>query len=166
MSAHSRATPAPALLSRSGRVVPAGARELAGKLSALLTQDVAIVERLNNAQRRLMRANERLWSGLAPDTFGLVYDSADAATIGTSELAALMRDDGPDSGAMLAALRNVHWRVHRAFIDYQDACEQRRQLAIEVGEVSQQLTDALGAAGWSTLEAQKANVHELARVAG
>ena len=56
--------------------------------------------------------------------------------------------------------------MHRAFIDYQDACEQRRQLAIEVGEVSQQLTDALGAAGWSTLEAQKANVHELARVAG
>jgi hypothetical protein len=76
-----------------------------------------------------------------------------------------MRDDRPDSNAMLAALQNVHWRVHRAFLDYQDACEQRRRLAIEVGEVSRQLTDALSAAGWSALEAQEANVHELARAA-
>ena len=150
MRPHSCAAPAPALLSGSGRVVPAGARELAGRLSALLTQDVAIVERLNHAQRRLTNANERLWSGLAP---------------GTSEVAALMHDDRPDSNAMLAALQNVHWRVHRAFIDYQDACEQRRRLAIEVGELSQQLTDALGAAGWSAQQAQEANVHELARVA-
>ena len=165
MRPHSCAAPAPALLSGSGRVVPAHARGLAGKLSALLTQDVAIIERLNDAERRLMNANERLWSGLAPDAFGLVYDSADAATIGTSEVAALTRDERPDSNAMLAALQNVHWRVHRAFLDYQDACEQRRRLAIEVGELSRQLTDALRAAGWSALEAHEANVHELARVA-
>jgi hypothetical protein len=163
MRAHSCA--APALLSGNGRVVPAHARELAGRLSALLTQDVAIVERLNDAQRRLMKANERLWSGLAPDAFASSTTAPTPRPSGTSEVAALMRDNGPDSNAMLAAMQNVHWRVHRAFIDYQGAHEQRRRLAIEVGELSQQLTDALRAAGWSALEAQEANVHELARVA-
>lgn len=163
MRPHSCAAPAPALPSGSGRAVPAPARELAGKLSALFTQDVSIVERLNDAQRRLMNANERLWSGLAPDAFGVLYDSADAATIGTSEVAALIHDDRPDSDAMLAALQNVRWTIHRAFCRYQFACEERRQLAVDVGEVSQQLTDALRAAGWSAQEAQQANVHELAR---
>ena len=163
MRPHSCAAPAPALPSGSGPAVPAPARELAGKLSALFTQDVSIVERLNDAQRRLMNANERLWSELAPDAFGVLYDSADAATIGTSEVAALMRDDRPDSDAMLAALQNVRWTIHRAFCRYQFACEERRQLAVDVGEVSQQLTDALRAAGWSAQEAQQANVHELAR---
>lgn len=147
------------------RGVPAHARQLAARLSALFERDVEIVERLNDAQHRLQEANERLWSGLAPDAFGLVYDGAATAAIGTSQVAALMRDDQPDSSAMLAALQNVHWRVHRAFIDYQDACEERRQLAVEVGEFCQQLTDALHAAGWSAQQAQQANVHELARVA-
>ena len=147
------------------RDVPAHARQLAARLSALFERDVEIVERLNDAHHRLADANERLWSGLAPDAFGLIYDDAATAAIGTSQIAALIHDNRPDSGAILAALQNVHWRVHRAFIDYQNACEQRRQLAVEVGELSQQLTDALGAAGWSTQQAQQANVHQLARAA-
>ena len=64
---------------------------------------------------------------------------------------------------MLEALQNVRWTIHRAFCRYQFACEERRQLAVDVGELSQQLTDALRAAGWSAQEAQQANVHELAR---
>ena len=51
----------------------------------------------------------------------------------------------------------------RAFIDYQSGCEQRRQLAVEVGELSQQLTDALCAAGWSSQDARSADVHQLAK---
>ena len=52
------------------RDVPAPARQLAARLSALFERDVEIVERLNDAQHRLQDANERLWSGLAPDAFG------------------------------------------------------------------------------------------------
>ena len=56
----------------------------------------------------------------------------------------------------------VHQQVHRAFCAYQHASEQRRQLAVDVGELSQQLTDALTAAGYHPEHARSANVHELA----
>jgi hypothetical protein len=56
----------------------------------------------------------------------------------------------------------VHHQVHRAFCAYQQASEQRRQLAVDVGELSQQLTDALTAAGYHREHARSANVHELA----
>jgi len=56
----------------------------------------------------------------------------------------------------------VHEQIHRGFCAYQDASEQRRQLAVDVGELSQQLTDALTAAGHTREQARSANVHELA----
>jgi hypothetical protein len=160
-SAHAP-TLAPAAI--NDRVVPAHARELAARLAALFERDVEIVERLSDAQRQLMSANERLWSGLAPDAFGLIYDGAAAAAIGTSPISALIRDGGPAANSqVLEALQQVRWKIHRAFCAYQHACEQRRQLAIEVGERSHQLTQALCAAGWSAHEARHANVHELAK---
>ena len=165
-AAHSAHAPGLAPAGPHDRDVPAPARQLAARLSALFDRDVEIVERLNDAQHRLQDANERLWSGLAPDAFGLIYDGATAAAIGTSQVAALIRDGGPAANsAMLEALQHVRGTIHRAFCRYQFACEERRQLAIEVGELSQQLTDALRAAGWSAQQAQQANVHELARVA-
>ena len=126
--------------------MPTHARGLAARLSALLTQDVAIIERLYDAQRRLMNANERLWSGLAPAAFGLVYDSADAATIGTSEVACVYarrparlqraRPRGPAERPLARASR-----VHRLPGRLRGATP--RRLAIEVSELSRQLTDAL-----------------------
>lgn len=56
----------------------------------------------------------------------------------------------------------VHHQIHRAFCAYQQAAEQRRQLAVDVGELSQQLTDTLTAAGYHPEHARSANVHELA----
>jgi hypothetical protein len=164
-AAGSAQTPSVAPASRANRGVPAHARQLAARLSVLFGRDTEIVERLNDAQHRLQEANERLWSGLAPDAFGLIYDGA-AAAAGTSQVAALMRDGGPAANSqVLAALQNVHWTIHRAFCRYQSACEERRQLAVDVGELSQQLTEALAAAGWGAQEAQQANVHELAQAA-
>jgi hypothetical protein len=169
VSAVSKATssahvPAPALAHTSDRAVPAHARELAARLSALFERDVEIVKRLGDAQRRLASANERLYSGLALDAFGLLYDGAAATAIGTSPIAALIRDGGAAANShVLEALQQVRWTIHRAFCAHQHACEQRRQLAIEVGECSQQLTAALCAAGWDAHEAQQANVHELAK---
>ncbi|MHB8695426.1 MAG: hypothetical protein ACYDHH_29725 [Solirubrobacteraceae bacterium] len=148
------------------RPVPAHARELAAQLSALFERDVEIVKRLNDAQHRLRQANERLCSGFASDGFGVLYDSTATAAIGTGPIVALTGDGGPAANsAMLDALQNVHWTIHRAFCRYKYACEERRQLAVEVGELSHQLTDTLRAAGWSALEARQTNVHELARAA-
>jgi hypothetical protein len=56
---------------------------------------------------------------------------------------------------------SVHGQIHRAFCAYQDASEQRRQLAVDVGELSQQLTDTLTAAGHTREQARSANVHQL-----
>lgn len=56
----------------------------------------------------------------------------------------------------------IHHQIHRAFCAYQQASEQRRQLAVDVGELSQQLTDTLTAAGYRPEHARSANVHELA----
>jgi len=56
----------------------------------------------------------------------------------------------------------VHDQIHRAFYAYQSAAEERRQLAVDVGELSQQLTDALTTAGYHPQHARSANVHELA----
>jgi hypothetical protein len=56
----------------------------------------------------------------------------------------------------------IHHQVHRAFCAYQQASEQRRQLAVDVGELSQQLADTLATAGYSRHQARSANVHELA----
>jgi hypothetical protein len=98
--------------------VPARARELAVRLSALFARDVDIVGRLNDAQGRLRDANERLWSGLAPDAFGLIYDGS--ALAGQSQIAELMSDargvGGPDSDTVvLGALQQVHWAIHGSF---------------------------------------------------
>jgi hypothetical protein len=142
---------------------PDRGRELAAQLSALFTREVVIVKRLNDAKRRLERANDRLWSGVAPDSLGLVYDGAGAAGIGGGELASLMRAGGTAADTVvLEALQQIHATIHGALHQYQDACEERRQLAVEVGEYSQQLTEVLCAVGWSADQARAANVDELA----
>jgi len=146
-------------------VVPARGRELAARLSALFDRDVEIVGRLNDAHRRLRCANERLWSGLAPDAFGLIYDGA--APPGRSQVAELADRACPASGVdrqagVLGALQEIHWAIHRGFCEYQSASEERRQLAVDVGELSAQLTEVLCAAGWSAEQARRANVYELA----
>jgi hypothetical protein len=53
--------------------------------------------------------------------------------------------------------------IHRAFFEYRQAQDERRQLAVDVGELSQQLTDELTAAGFTQQAARRADVHALAR---
>jgi hypothetical protein len=119
----------------SDRPVPPHAHQLAAQLSTLFEHDAAIVQRLNDAHRRLRDANERLYSELAPDAFGLIYDGTAATATGTSPIAALIHNGRPDANnPMLEALQQIHWQIHRAFCAYQHACEQRRRLAVDVGE--------------------------------
>jgi hypothetical protein len=88
--------------------VSAQARLLASRLSALFEKDSGIAARLNDAQHHLADANERLWSGLAPDAFGLIYDGA--APAGHSQIAELIEAGGPGPGvAVLGALQEIHW---------------------------------------------------------
>ncbi len=56
----------------------------------------------------------------------------------------------------------IHEQIRRAFTTYQHASEERRQLAVDVGELAQQLTDALTAAGYRRQQARSANVDALA----
>jgi len=128
-SAATAQTPRLPPASTDQRVVPAQARQLAARLSALFDRDLEIVKRLNDAHHRLANANQHLDARAAPDKLRL-----------------------PD----------LHRQIQRAFCAYQDAAEQRRQLAVDVGEIAQQLTDALTQAGWTAQQARHANVHQLA----
>lgn len=139
--------------------VPAPARELAARLAALFEQDQRLAERLNDASRRLRRANERLWWGLHPDGLATVYDE-DPAVVDVAF--AENRSEVLGDADPLRAVQQVHWRIHHAFHDYQTAAEERRQLAADVGELTVALVDALVAAGWTEDQARNADVHELA----
>ena len=123
---------------------------------ALFESDVQLAERLNGAQRRLRHANDQLWSGLHPDAIGLVYDDARrvAGDVDTSTPAAWITDVlGGGRGrreaeiGLLAALQQTHCTISRAFAEYQAACEERRQLAVDVGELSAQPIAALSPPG-------------------
>src|ERR1019366_192893 len=150
-----------ALSSTGDRVVPALARELAAQLSALFERDVTIVGRLSDAQYRLTDANERLCSGLSPGAFGLLRDGAGPA--GSSQIAALMDGVCAGEAAVLAVLEQIHWSIHRGFCDYRAACEERRQLDVDVGEITAKFIEVLCGAGFSENEARAANVHQLDR---
>jgi hypothetical protein len=62
----------------------------------------------------------------------------------------------------LAAVQQIHWQIHRAFIAYQTVAEERRQVAAEIGELIRQFVDALVAVGWSEEQARSTKVRELA----
>ncbi|MDQ6776027.1 MAG: hypothetical protein M3071_07365 [Actinomycetota bacterium] len=147
--------------SSTAPTVPVRARELAARLSALFDDDTRIAVRANDAQRRLRDANDRLWSGLAPDALGLIYDGS--APAGYSQIARLIEAGPASQTTLLGVLQETHWTIHRAFCAYQSACEERRGLAAEVGETIREFLDALLAAGWTEDEARNANVHKLAR---
>ena len=157
--------------------VPSTARALARDLAALFTEDQELAHRLNDAQTRLRDANERLWSGLHPDAHAMLYDDTHAVRApdvrGHSQVIAVMLDQLRGGAnelqlrtAVLTTVVEIHSAVHRAFVDYQFASEERRQLAVEAGELGGRLIDALTAAGWTEPEARSANVHDLAEGRG
>lgn len=157
--------------SRPRGAVPAQGRKLAAELAVLFEQDRRLVLQLNEAARRLRSANGRLWSGLHPDAIELLYENTDPLAIsrGASAIAGIIADairagaaEHEVETAVLPALQETHWTIHRAFVEYQAASDERRQLAVTVGELVQQLADVLIAAGWPTDAARTVNVHRLA----
>lgn len=148
--------------------VPVRARELAARLAALFVADSQLAVALKDAQHRLFGANDRLWSALCPDVLGLACGDPRRLSVGKGAIGERIvdaRGGGDATGvetAMLGVLEQAHWTIGRAFVDYQRAYEERRRLAVDVGELAQQLIEVLCAAGWSEDGARTADVHELA----
>jgi len=141
------------------RSIPDLGRRLAAQLDAQFGRDAALARRLNAAQWRLNRANDRLWWGLHPDGLAAVYGEDPAAV---DVAFAEHRSEVLGARDPLAAIQQVHWQIHRAFIAYHAVAEERRQLAAEIGELIRQFVDALVAVGWSEEQARSTNVRELA----
>ena len=103
--------------------------------------------------------NDRLWWGMHSDGMATLYGEHPAAV----EVAfAEHRSEALSAPDPLQAIQQAHCQIHRAHCDYQDAAEERRQLAVDVGEITRSFVDELVAGGWSEQEARNANVHELA----
>jgi hypothetical protein len=65
-------------------------------------------------------------AGLHPDGLAAVYgEHAAAVEVAFAE----NRSEALASAHRLAAAQQVHWSIHRAFIDYQTAAEERRLTA-------------------------------------
>ena len=138
--------------------VPEAARALAAQLEIQFGRDAELANRLADAQRRLARGNDPLWWGLHPDGLAAVYEEHPAPV---DVAFAANRSEVLDARNPPAAIQNAHWRLHSAFIDYQTAAEERRQLAADAGELIRQFVDELLAAGWTEPQARNANLHEL-----
>ena len=154
--------------------VPEVARRLASELADAFETDRGLAERLNACQDRLQVANGELWSGLHPDSLGLLNDDTSAAAVGegSSVIAGLASDAirfehtvAEAEAALLPKLQEVHWTIHRAFSEHQRISGDRRHLAAEIGELIAAFVAELVAAGWSEDEARQADVHQLATAA-
>ena len=141
------------------RAVPEQARRLAAELERRIARDAELATQLNDAQRRLRDANDRLWSGLHPDGIAMIYSEHPAAV---EAAAAHNRSGVLDSPDPLRAVQHVHWSIHKAFTSYQSAAERRRHLAAEIGELASDLITTLLGAGWSEHDAREARVDDLA----
>ena len=140
--------------------IPAAARAHVVALERLFAQDAELAQRLNGAHGRLLRANDRLWSGLHPNGLAAVYGEHPAAV---DVARAENRSEVLSAPDPLVRIQEVRWTIHRAHADYQAACEERRQLAADIGELIARFVNALVDAGWSEDEARNADVRQVVR---
>jgi hypothetical protein len=137
--------------------VSTDAREIARQLDGLFGRDACLAARLNDAQRRLTAASQQLWDGLHPDGLAaLGYDQAEILKHIAGRSAALAAENP------LAEVQRARWQIHRAFGDYRSICEERRQLAAEVGELTRALIEALRPLGRTEGAVRAANIQMLA----
>jgi len=139
--------------------IPSEAREAARRLGELFQRDSELAKLQDEALGRLRAANQQLWTGLHPDALSLLYDHTEAVGIHDharirSRITAIIADTRAAGGddheietAVLRTVQEIHWTIHRARIDYQTACEDRRHLAADIGEHSQRMIAALQTAG-------------------
>ncbi|MGH2930344.1 MAG: hypothetical protein ACRDL8_19225 [Solirubrobacteraceae bacterium] len=145
--------------------VPEHVRRVAGRLAEAFDSDQQLAQRQNQALARLRDGNGQLWSGLDPEALGLLYDDTHAVGDprrgddsqpghrGDRRCPQRRCDDHAVETAVVRVVQELHWTIHRALSDYQQASEDRRQPAAEIGELT--------AVGWSEQEARSADVRAL-----
>jgi hypothetical protein len=138
-------------------VVGADVRVLADVLAALFERDRQLAVALNTAQRRLLAANERLTVAMRVGALPRVVLGLSGVDLGVAG----RRPPVLDAESPVAALGEVAECIRCAFVDYQHAAEQRREVAADVGEATVRLVDALIAAGLSDAQARRADVRAL-----
>ncbi len=102
---------------RSTRLVSEVVRGLAAQLELRFHEDAELARRLRDAQERPQSANDR-WRGLHPDGLAAIYGEHPAAV---EAARAENRSEVLGAPDVLAALQEVHWRIHGAFLAYQAA---------------------------------------------
>jgi hypothetical protein len=137
--------------------IPEEARVIAARIAELFKRDQEITVALNQAQRELLDANDRLTSGLSAEALLAVYGPAGPDLGLSGKKPPVLAAESP-----ISALEEVAQAIRSAFYTYQRSWEQRRQLAFDVGEASAQLAQVLTAAGFSEKDARAADVHALA----
>jgi hypothetical protein len=100
------------------RVISDRARELAADLERLFAGDAELAQRLNDAHGRLLAANERLWTGLAPTEASAIINYTHQPTDGGSTSS---RRAG--ASASRRSQQEAHWAIHKAHGDYQEVAE-------------------------------------------
>jgi hypothetical protein len=133
------------------------AQAIAAGISARFDRDREIVLALNEAQHRLLDANDQLTSGLSAEALLAIYGPAGPDLGLSGEKPPVLREEFP-----VEALTSVAMTIRTAFIDYQNRAEDRRQLAYDVGEQNAALTAALTADGLTAEQIAAADVHALA----
>ncbi len=143
-------------------VVTDHARQLALELSRSFAADGELAGRLNAAGQRLRAANERLWTGLAPEGLEAIYGDHPQFDAIQLEAAVDSRSEVLESPDLLGELQKVHWEIHRAYCEYQELAEDRRHLAAEIGEQIAAMVAELVDGGFSEEQARNVDVHQLA----
>ena len=144
------------------RSVSDRARQLAAELQRRFAKDAELAEQPNDAHRRLLNANDRLWSGLHPDGLRALHADHPSSEAAQLEASVRGRSQVLDSPDLLGAVQAVHWQIHRAHWDHQQVEEDRRRLAAEIDEVVRGFLDELLSAGCSEQDARSAHVDKLA----
>ena len=129
---------------------------LADVLGALFERDRQLVVELSAAQRCLLDANDRLTVGLSAGALCALFGPA-GPDLGLSA----RRPAVLEAGCAVTALEEVADQIRRAFVEYQDAAEERRQIAVDVGEATVRLVDAMIGSGFSEAQAGRADVWAL-----
>ena len=143
-------------------IVTPRAQQLAEELSRSFSADSELAGRLAAAGQKLRAANERLWSGLAPEGLQAIYGDHPQFDAIQLEAAVDSRSEVLESADLLGELQKVHWEIHRAYGEHQEISEDRRHLAAEIGEQIAAMVAELVDGGFSEEQARNVDVHQLA----
>jgi hypothetical protein len=112
---------------------PDRARQLPAELEQRFVHYAEPARKLNDAQQRVRRANDRRRCGLHPDGIAAVNAEHPAGVdvaFAENRSEVLCAPDPPQ------ALQHAHRQIHQAHCDHRHAAEDRRHLAVDIDEIT------------------------------